>query len=96
MATHYNVGVEDADFEALLWRMAWIDGLRINSNGNSAQITDIFPWHEGVSVRIPMHEDFVKFGEMTSMTQASINKMLNNGLYKSGLEIAALDERMYM
>ncbi len=96
MATHYNIDVEDRDFEPLLWRMAWIDGLRINSNGNSGQIHDIFPWHQGISVRIPMLEDFEKFGQMTSMNRFSIDKMIQNGLYKSGLEVAALDERMYM
>ncbi len=96
MKTHYRVGEEDRDFEPLLWRMAWIDGLRINSNGNSAQIENVFPWHQGVSVRIPMLEDFEKFGQMTSMTRISIDKMIQNGLYKFGLETAALDERMYM
>ncbi len=93
--SHFNLGDEDPQWEPELWRLFELAGGVINPNGNSSQIETLMPWHQGVSVRIPMLEDFELLAGFIDANEYSLVKMVENGLYKWGLELAALRERAY-
>jgi len=93
MATIYQIGSEYPAYEEISWLLFIEAGGTVDPNENSAQVQGSLPWK--TNVRLVQEEDFDLIGQITGMTQATLDRAKRDGLYSFGKEVAALRERSY-
>jgi len=91
--THFYVGDNRPEYESISWLLYMMKGGVVDPNGNSSQITAALPWK--TDPRQVQAEDFAYIGELTNMTEFTLDKLIDSGLYRFGKEVASLEERAY-
>ena len=91
--THYKVGDERPEWEPVVWFLFQLQGGVIDGNGHSSQVADALPWK--TSVRLVEQGDFDLICDILALNEEKRRIMNENGLYRYGMEIAALEQLAY-
>jgi len=87
--THYKIGDIRPEFEEITWLLFQLEGGVIDPNANSSQIE---PLLGKTDVKLVTLQDFEKIAGYADMSASSLEKMIAQGLYRYGKEIAALKQ----
>lgn len=92
--THYEVGREYEEWESIVWLLYILEGGVVDPNENSTQVSTKLPWKG--TIQHVHAQDLELVAKHTNMTEFTLAKLLEDGLYRYGKEIAALNQYAYV
>ena len=93
MFTHYQIGTEYGEWEAVSWWLFMLAGGTIDANGNSDQVQTQLPWK--TNVRLVQTEDFILISDLIGLSNPNRIALTDSGLYRWGKELASLRQKAY-
>ena len=86
-ATHFQLGGEYPEYEEITWILYRLQGGRKNINGTSGQVEAVLG---KANVRKATIDDFNAIAKHTGMNETSRQKLVEQGLYRWGMEVDEL------